>query len=186
MSFRKRLRQDRSLGQLSLRALIRYNPWANQKKASGSLLLFQIEWAKVWSPRWVENDKRKGFGGVVENCGVQTLSKNRFFLSVRQGCRRDMRLTPWVSISLWFTAVVFVICRRCRGTASMAELASETLKCSRCCKEMFWTFQSGWRTFWRVKMCVWFTWRVLGSLILSCFDYSLKWELRFSIWLAIP
>ena len=85
------------------------------KKASGSWLLFQIERAKVWSPRWVENDKRKGFGGVVENCGVQTLSKNRFFLSVRQGRRRGMRLTPWVSISLWFTADVFVICSRCRS-----------------------------------------------------------------------
>ena len=55
------------------------SPWANLKKASGSWLLFQIERAKVWSPIWVENDKRKGFGRVVENCGVQTLSKNRFF-----------------------------------------------------------------------------------------------------------
>ena len=27
----------------------------------------------------------------MENCGVQTLSKNRFFLSVRQGCQIDMR-----------------------------------------------------------------------------------------------
>ena len=33
--------------------------------------------------------------------------------------------------------------RRCRDMASIAELASETLKCSRRCKEMFWTFQSG-------------------------------------------
>ena len=71
--------------------------------------LFQIERAKVWSPRWVENDKRKGFGGVVENCGIQTLSKNRFFWSVRQGCRSSMRLTLFVSISLWFTADSFVI-----------------------------------------------------------------------------
>ena len=57
-----------------------FSPWANLKKASRSWLLFQIERAKVWSPRWVENDKRKGFGGVVENCGVQTLSKKPVFL----------------------------------------------------------------------------------------------------------
>ena len=94
-----------------------FSPWANLQKASGSWLPFQIERAKVWSPRWVENDKRKGFGGVVENCGVQTLSKNRFFWSVRQGRRRGMRLAPWVSISSRFTADIFVICRRCRGTA---------------------------------------------------------------------
>ena len=94
---------------------------------------FKSSGPRFWSPRWVENDKRKRFGGVVENCEVQTLSKNRFFLSVRHGRRRGMRLTPWVSISLRFTADVFVICRRCRGTASMAELACETLKCSRCC-----------------------------------------------------
>ena len=162
------------------------SPWANLKKASRSWLLFQIERAKVWSPRWVENDKRKGFGGVVEICGVQTLSKNRFFWSVRQGRRSSMRLTPFVSISLWFTADSFVICRRCREMASMAELASEILKCSRRCKEMFWTFQSGWRAFWRVKMCVWFTWRVFGSLNLSCFDYSLRWESCFNVvWLYL-
>ena len=65
-----------------------HSPWANLKKASGSWLLFQIERAKVWSSWWVENDKRKSFGGVVVNCGVQTLSKNRFFVSVRQGRRR--------------------------------------------------------------------------------------------------
>ena len=72
------------------------------KKASASWLLFQIKRAKVWSSRWVENDKRKGFGGVVENCGLQ----NRFFLSVCQGRRRGMRWTLWVSISLWFAADV--------------------------------------------------------------------------------
>ena len=92
------------------------SPWANLKKASRSWLLFQIERAKVWSPRWVENDKRKGFGGVVENCGVQTLSKNRFFWSVRQGRRSSMRLTPFVSISLWFTADSFVILAADVGT----------------------------------------------------------------------
>ena len=96
--------------------LATHSPWANLKKASGSWLLFQIERAKVWSPGWVENDKRKGFGGVVENCGVQTLSKNRFFWSVRQGRRSSLRLTPFVSISLWFTADSFVISAADVGT----------------------------------------------------------------------
>ena len=77
------------------------SPWAYLKKASGSWLLFQIEQAKVWSPRWVENDKRKRFGGVVENFEVKTLCKNRFFLSVRQGRRRGMWLHDTVGVDLF-------------------------------------------------------------------------------------
>ena len=89
------------------------SPWTNLKKSSGSWLLFQIERAKVWSPRWVENDKRKRFGGVVENCEVQTLSKTgfsyQFVMAVgeacgwHRGCRSHCDLPR---TSLWFAADV--------------------------------------------------------------------------------
>ena len=51
--------------------------WANSKTVTS--------FSKSSEPRFDRQDrlrmilKRKGFGGVVENCGVQTLSKNWFF-----------------------------------------------------------------------------------------------------------
>ena len=147
------------------------------KKASGSWLLFQIERAKVWSPRWVENDKRKGFGGVVENCGVQTLSKNRFFLSVRQGRRRGMRLTPSVSISLWFTAELL---------CDLPPMSGHGLD-GRACKwniEVFTLLQGNildvpeWlKDFGELKFAYGSHDEFLVLLFFRVFDYSLKWEL---------
>ena len=68
-------------------------PWAYLKKASGSWLLFQIE--RAWSPRWVENDT------FWRGSGELRLWKNRFFLSVRQGRRRGMRLHDTVGVDLF-------------------------------------------------------------------------------------